>query len=44
MELSADDLRSIHLPFPSEANQLLSADYLDRETAHIDALVAENIL
>ncbi|BCU05979.1 hypothetical protein Atep_06560 [Allochromatium tepidum] len=41
MELSADDLRSILLPFPSEERQRLIADYLDRETARIDALIAE---
>jgi type I restriction enzyme, S subunit len=41
MELSADDLRSVRLPFPNEAKQHLIADYLDRETARIDALVAE---
>ncbi len=41
MELSADDLRSVPLPFPSAANQHLIADYLDRETARIDGLIAE---
>jgi type I restriction enzyme S subunit len=41
MELSADDLRSILLPFPSAERQRLIADYLDRETARIDALIAE---
>lgn len=41
MELSADDLRSVRLPFPEEETQRLIADYLDRETARIDALVAE---
>jgi type I restriction enzyme S subunit len=41
MELSADDLRSVRLPFPPEQTQRLIADYLDRETARIDALVAE---
>ena len=41
MELSADDLRSVRLPFPEEQTQRLIADYLDRETARIDALVAE---
>ncbi|MBB57578.1 MAG: hypothetical protein CMM42_10155 [Rhodospirillaceae bacterium] len=41
MELSADDLRSVHLPFPDKSSQHLIADYLDRETARIDALVAE---
>jgi type I restriction enzyme S subunit len=41
MELSADDLRSVRLPFPDKETQRLIADYLDRETARIDALVAE---
>ena len=41
MELSADDLRSVKLPFPSLETQRFIADYLDRETARIDALVAE---
>lgn len=36
MELSADDLRSVHLPFPDETSQSLIADYLDRETTRID--------
>jgi type I restriction enzyme S subunit len=41
MELSADDLRSILLPFPNEERQRLIANYLDRETARIDGLIAE---
>ncbi|MDD3801716.1 MAG: restriction endonuclease subunit S [Desulfuromonas sp.] len=41
MELSSDDLRSVRLPFPEDETQRLIADYLDRETARIDALVAE---
>lgn len=41
MELSADDLRSVRLPFPDVKTQRLIADYLDRETARIDALVVE---
>lgn len=41
MELSADDLRSVSMPFPSEDNQHLIANYLDRETARIDGLIAE---
>lgn len=41
MELSADDLRSVPMPFPSQVNQELIANYLDRETARIDALIAE---
>lgn len=40
MELSTDDFRSIHLPFPSQSEQLLIADYLDRETTQIDNLIA----
>lgn len=41
MELSADDLRSVLLPFPNEERQRLIADYLDRETTRIDGLIAE---
>ncbi|MHB1616678.1 MAG: restriction endonuclease subunit S [Metallibacterium sp.] len=41
MELSADDLRSVLMPFPREEDQRLIANYLDRETAHIDGLIAE---
>ncbi|MCP5230217.1 restriction endonuclease subunit S [Accumulibacter sp.] len=41
MELSADDLRSVRMPFPSEVDQQLIADYLDGETARIDRLIAE---
>ncbi len=41
MELSTDDLRSIFLPNPSFECQRRIADYLDAETAQIDALVAE---
>ena len=41
MELSADDLRSVQLPYLKYDTQCLIADYLDRETARIDALVAE---
>lgn len=41
MELSSDDLRSVTLPFPTAEHQGLIADYLDRETAHIDGLIAE---
>lgn len=41
MELSADDLRSVSMPFPSQVDQQLIADYLDRETARIDGLIAE---
>lgn len=39
--VSPDLLRQHHLPSPSLATQRLIADYLDRETARIDALVAE---
>ncbi|MFZ1987252.1 MAG: restriction endonuclease subunit S [Desulfatitalea sp.] len=39
--VSPDLLRQHHLPFPEEQTQRLIADYLDRETARIDALVAE---
>lgn len=41
MELSVDDLRSISLPFPNEDLQKRIANYLDRETSYIDALIAE---
>lgn len=41
MELSADDLRSILLPFPNEERQRHIANYLDRETARMDGLIAE---
>lgn len=41
MELSADDLRSMRMPFPSASSQHLIADYLDCEVAHIDGLIAE---
>ncbi|PJJ96219.1 hypothetical protein CO611_09970 [Lysobacteraceae bacterium NML03-0222] len=41
MELSADDLRSVSIPFPDEKEQQSIADYLDRETARIDSLIAE---
>jgi len=40
MELSTDDFRSIHLPFPSQSEQQLIADYLDLETTQIDNLIA----
>ena len=38
-EVSAGDLARIHLPAPDRAAQRVIADYLDRETAGIDALV-----
>ena len=40
MEISADDLKSIRLPNPLPRWQRAIADYLDRETARLDALVA----
>ncbi|MCP5199070.1 MAG: restriction endonuclease subunit S [Gammaproteobacteria bacterium] len=39
--VSPDILRKHHLPFPSQDIQCLIADYLDRETARIDGLIAE---
>ena len=39
--VSPDVLRQHHLPFPSQDTQRLIADCLDRETARIDALIAE---
>jgi type I restriction enzyme S subunit len=39
MELSADDLRSVSMPFPTKQNQGVIASYLDRETARIDVCV-----
>jgi type I restriction enzyme S subunit len=39
--VSPDLLRQHHLPFPEWKTQRLIADYLDRETARIDALVVE---
>jgi type I restriction enzyme S subunit len=39
--VSPDLLRKHHLPYPDDDTQRLIADYLDRETARIDALVAE---
>ena len=41
MEISADDLKSIRIPNPSPLCQRTIADYLDRETAQLDALVSE---
>jgi type I restriction enzyme S subunit len=40
MELSGDELKAIHLPGPAFAEQRDIADFLDRETAHIDSLIA----
>lgn len=39
--VSPDVLRQHHLPFPSQDTQRLITNYLDRETARIDALIAE---
>ena len=39
--VSAEDLGNLFLSFPDLKSQRLIADYLDRETARIDALVAE---
>lgn len=39
--VSPDVLREHHLPFPSLDIQRLIANYLDRETARIDVLIAE---
>jgi type I restriction enzyme S subunit len=41
MELSSDDLRSVSMPFPSQDKQYFIANYLVRETARIDELIAE---
>ena len=40
MELSTDDLKSLKVPLPSLVQQEAIADFLDRETARLDALVA----
>lgn len=40
MELSTDDLKALHVPEPPSQQQRAIADYLDRETARIDALIA----
>jgi len=39
--VSPDVLRQHHLPVPPEETQRLIANYLDRETARIDGLIAE---
>lgn len=39
--VSPDLLRQHHLPLPAQETQRLIANYLDRETARIDALIAE---
>jgi type I restriction enzyme S subunit len=40
MELSTDELKALHVPEPLPQQQRAIADYLDRETAGIDALIA----
>jgi len=40
MELSTDDLKSLKVPLPPMVQQEAIADFLDRETARLDALVA----
>ena len=40
MELSTDGLKSLNIPHPPLPQQHAIADYLDRETARLDALVA----
>ena len=39
-ELGANDLKSIRIPYPPFHQQRVIADYLDRETGRLDALVA----
>ena len=41
MELSADELKSLTVPYPPLRKQRAIADYLDREVTRLDALVAE---
>ncbi len=40
MELSTDELKALQVPEPEPEQQRAIADYLDRETARIDALIA----
>ena len=40
MELSLDDLKSLRVSIPDVNEQRAIADYLDRETARLDALIA----
>lgn len=40
MELSTDDLKALRVPFLQRSQQLAIADFLDRETVRLDALVA----
>lgn len=46
LELSTEDLKSLRVPLPQLASQRAIADFLDAETARIDALIAakENLL
>lgn len=41
LELSADELACFKVPFPPQAEQTAIASFVDRETAKIDALIAE---
>lgn len=41
MELSTDELKSLSVPHPLLPEQRVIADYLDRETSRLDALVTE---
>jgi len=41
LELSADELGAFQAPFPPKPEQAAIASFLDRETARIDALIAE---
>lgn len=41
MELSTDDLKSVHVPHLALAQQHAIVDYLDRETARLDKLVEQ---
>lgn len=41
LELSADELAAFRVPMPSSNEQAAIATFLDRETAKIDALIAE---
>ena len=39
--LNYDEVKKLKLPLPTTAEQIAIADYLDRETEHIDAIIAE---
>ena len=41
LELSADELSAFSVPYPSKNEQVEIANFLDRETAKIDTLIAE---